>query len=92
MVCHYCGYEIPIPKKCPKCESKLIGSFKAGTEQIENEIKRMFPDVGVVRMDADTTSRKGDYERILREFKSGKAYGKYHVSASSLIINVTYTI
>ncbi len=73
MVCHYCGYEIPIPKKCPKCESKLIGSFKAGTEQIENEVKRMFPNVGVVRMDADTTGRKGDYERILKEFKSGKA-------------------
>jgi len=73
MVCHYCGYEIPIPKMCPKCGSKYIASFKAGTEQIETEVLRLFPDARTIRMDADTTRRKGSYEKILSSFKKEEA-------------------
>lgn len=73
MVCHYCGYETPIPKICPSCQSKYISSFKAGTEQIEAEVKKMWPAARTLRMDADTTRRKDSYEQILGSFKQGEA-------------------
>lgn len=69
MVCHYCGYETIIPKICPRCQSHAIASFRAGTEQIEAEVNRLFPEAKTLRMDADTTNRKGDYDKILGTFK-----------------------
>lgn len=73
MVCHYCGHETAIPVKCPKCSSKYISGFRAGTEQIEAEVKKKFPTAKVLRMDADTTKRKDSYEKILSAFKNGDA-------------------
>lgn len=68
LVCHYCGYEMQEPKKCPSCGSPYILGFKAGTQQIEDQIRKRFPGAGVLRMDADTTRRKGSYEEILSSF------------------------
>lgn len=73
MVCHYCGFETPIPKTCPSCGSKYISSFRAGTEQIEAEVNRIFPKVKTIRMDGDTTKRKGSYEKILSAFGKNEA-------------------
>lgn len=73
MVCHYCGYERPRPKICPKCESKYLLGFKAGTEQIEEEVHKLFPDAVTARLDADTTKQKGSLEKILSAFSEKKA-------------------
>ena len=73
LICHYCGYEEPAVKVCPSCGSKYISGFKAGTQQIEDKLKAMFPKVRVLRMDADTTREKDSYERILSSFAGGEA-------------------
>lgn len=73
MVCHYCGYEKPYPKVCPECGSRYIGGFKAGTEKVEEIVKKTFPEARVLRMDYDTTRTKGSYENILSAFASQKA-------------------
>ncbi len=73
LVCHYCGHEEHIDKKCPKCGSGYIAGFRAGTQKIEDSIKKLFPSAVVIRMDKDTTSGKDGHEKILREFASGKA-------------------
>lgn len=68
LVCHYCGYETAKPKTCPSCGSKYIMSFKAGTEQIEEEVKKLIPGVRTLRMDGDTTAKKGSFDKIVRSF------------------------
>lgn len=73
LICHYCGQEKIVPTICPICRSKYIKYFGTGTEKIENEIKRFFPSSRILRMDLDTTRRKGDHERIYNEFKDHKA-------------------
>lgn len=73
LVCHYCGYEEERHKNCPKCGSKYLLGFKAGTEQIEAEINKMFPRARVLRMDADTTKNKGSMEKILNTFAEKEA-------------------
>lgn len=73
MVCHYCGYETRQPDKCPSCSSPYLLGFKAGTQQIEEQIHKRFPEAKVLRMDADTTRRKDSYEEILTAFSEGKA-------------------
>ena len=73
MRCHYCGYETDAITECPKCGSKYISGFKAGTQQIENEINKLFPMARVLRMDADTTKTKDSYDNILSAFSEGKA-------------------
>ncbi|MBR1862241.1 MAG: primosomal protein N' [Lachnospiraceae bacterium] len=73
LVCHYCGYETTRPEVCPECGSKYIAGFKAGTEQIEESLNRLFPGVKVLRMDADTTKTKDSYEKILSTFSNGEA-------------------
>jgi len=65
LVCHYCGNSKEIPKYCPNCSSKYIKDFGIGTERIESEVKRIFPDSKVARMDHDTTTRKGSHRKIL---------------------------
>ena len=60
--CHYCGYEKEIPKECPECKSKYIKPFGIGTQRIEEEIKFIFSDIRVLRLDKDTTSKKGSFE------------------------------
>lgn len=73
LVCHYCGYEEERHKLCPKCGSKYLLGFKAGTEQIEEEVLRLFPEAKTLRMDADTTRLKGSMEKILSDFSEKKA-------------------
>ncbi len=73
LVCHYCGYEEPRPKVCPECGSKYISGFKAGTEQIEEWLQKQYPAARILRMDADTTAKKGDYEKILSAFANEEA-------------------
>lgn len=73
LVCHYCGYSEPKPKICPKCGSKYISGFRAGTQQIEEKLRELFPNVRTLRMDADTTRTKDSYEKILSEFANGEA-------------------
>ena len=71
--CHYCGYSEAAPVRCPSCSSKLIGGFGIGTEKIESIIGEMFPKAKILRMDADTTAAKGEFEKILSSFAKGKA-------------------
>lgn len=73
LVCHYCGKEIPVPKTCPSCGSHYIRYFGTGTQKIEEETKRLFPEARVLRMDADTTTGKNGHARILELFGKGKA-------------------
>lgn len=73
MVCHYCGYTVKRPEKCPKCASKMLGGFGTGTEKVEEEILRLFPHARTIRMDRDTTTRKDSYQKILEAFKNGSA-------------------
>ena len=73
LVCHYCGYERPGVKECPSCGSPYISGFRAGTEQIEEHLKIRYPGARVLRLDADTTARKGSYDRILSSFANREA-------------------
>lgn len=73
MVCHYCGYETRQPEQCPKCGSPYIGGFRAGTQQIEDTVKKMFPQARVLRMDMDTTREKDGHEKILAAFANEEA-------------------
>ena len=73
LVCHYCGYEMPRVTNCPKCDSKYILGFRAGTQQIEELLQKEFPTARVLRMDADTTKSKDSYEHILSQFADGEA-------------------
>ena len=69
--CHYCGMAINMPKECPYCHTKTLKELGTGTEKIEEEIKKLF-NLRVVRMDLDTTTRKGSHERIINDFKNHK--------------------
>ncbi|MDE6893696.1 MAG: primosomal protein N' [Lachnospiraceae bacterium] len=73
LVCHYCGYETAKPAKCPSCTSPYLLGFKAGTQQIEEQLRKRFPGISVLRMDKDTTGTKDSYEKILTAFSSGEA-------------------
>ena len=73
LVCHYCGYEEPKPAVCPECGSAHIGEFRAGTQQIEDMVKRQFPEARVLRMDMDTTREKDGHEKILAAFADEEA-------------------
>lgn len=73
MKCHYCGFTMPTPKTCPDCGSKYIGGFKAGTQTLEDSVKKYFPQARVLRMDADSTKGKDGHEQILSAFASGEA-------------------
>lgn len=73
LVCHYCGYETAMPGECPECGSKYILGFKAGTQQVEEQLLKMYPQARVLRMDADTTRTKDSYEKILSAFAAKEA-------------------
>ena len=73
MVCHYCGYEEPVPRVCPSCGSKYISGFKAGTQKIEQMVQKRFPQAKILRMDFDTTRTKDSYEKILQAFANNEA-------------------
>lgn len=71
--CHYCGAEKQMPKACPSCGSKYIGTFGLGTQQVEDMVMKRFPEARVLRMDADTTSGKEGHKKILEKFSTHQA-------------------
>ncbi len=71
--CHYCGYTQRNVTECPACGSSYVKYFGTGTQKIEEELKKLFPSIRVLRMDTDTTSQKGGHEKILEEFSKGEA-------------------
>ncbi|MEC1749296.1 primosomal protein N' [Bacillus mojavensis] len=73
MKCHYCGHEEPVPHTCPECGSDHIRFFGTGTQRVEEELTKVLPHARVIRMDVDTTSRKGAHEKLLSAFGEGKA-------------------
>ncbi|WP_213423318.1 primosomal protein N' [Bhargavaea massiliensis] len=71
--CHYCGHEELVPHNCPECTSEHIRFFGTGTQKVQEELHRLFPEARVLRMDVDTTRQKGAHERLLRQFGDGGA-------------------
>ena len=71
MRCHYCGYANNKKDVCPNCKEKEIRQLGSGTQKIEEQIKEIFKEARVLRMDADTTSKKGSHHKIINEFNSG---------------------
>ena len=73
MMCHYCGYSVEQPNVCPSCGSRYIAPFGTGTQKIETMAGELFPDARILRMDLDTTSKKGGHQEILSAFARGEA-------------------
>ncbi|MDR2096117.1 MAG: primosomal protein N' [Treponema sp.] len=71
-ICHYCGYQTEPPKACPQCGSLEAGYSGFGTEMIEEEVRRTFPELRILRADADSTQKKGSLEETLVRFKRGE--------------------
>lgn len=82
LVCHYCQYTTAPPATCPSCGSRYIRHFGVGTEKVEAEVERLFPEASPVRMDVDTTRRKGAHARIVGAF----ARGEYNVLVGTQMI------
>lgn len=68
--CHYCGYGEKVYDKCPKCSEVSLNKLGVGTQKIEEELQDIFPNSKILRMDYDTTSRKGMHEKMIEEFKN----------------------
>ena len=68
--CHYCGYETKAITECPECNSKKVKYFGTGTQKLEDEISKLFPEASTIRMDIDTVSKKNSHEEILNTFKN----------------------
>jgi len=73
MKCHYCGHEERIPYRCPNCGQDKIRYYGTGTQKVEEELQTLLPDSRILRMDVDTSRRKGAHEKILRTFGEGQA-------------------
>ncbi|QAA22300.1 primosomal protein N' [Sporolactobacillus terrae] len=71
--CHYCGYEQAVPAACPNCSSDAMRFFGTGTQKVEAELNRLIPEARVIRMDVDTTRKKGSHEKLLRRFGKEEA-------------------
>ncbi len=71
--CHYCGEVMDPPAKCPSCGSRYIKFFGAGTQKVEEEVRKLLPGVPLVRMDIDTTGGRDGHGKVLEEFRSGRA-------------------
>ena len=74
LTCHYCGYTYAVPRSCPACGSVELVNRGFGTEKIEDNIREIFPDAKVARMDLDTTRSRSAYERIIADFEAGKTH------------------
>ena len=73
LLCHMCGYGERLPRKCPSCGAERLSYLGYGTQKLEGEIGKYLPDVRVLRMDADTTTQKMSYDRMLEDFREGRA-------------------
>lgn len=71
--CHYCGYEEQMAPTCRACGSDAIRFFGTGTQKVEEELLKLLPEARIIRMDVDTTSRKGSHEKLLQHFQNGQA-------------------
>ncbi|MHB1042738.1 MAG: replication restart helicase PriA [Eubacteriales bacterium] len=71
--CHYCGYTSVMPEVCPQCSSRTIRYFGAGTQKVEEEVRQIFRESRVLRMDGDSTTRRGAHAEILERFQNGGA-------------------
>ena len=92
LLCHYCGYTESVPNNCPKCGGSHLGFFGYGTQRLEDELKRNFPDARLLRMDADTTAVKNSHSDIYTTFKNEGAdilYGTQMVAKGLDFPNVT---
>ena len=72
LVCHYCGRRTPVPKKCPECGSSYIKYFGIGTERVEDEVRKLFPQAQTDRLDLDVVKSRRDVDRILGNFSKKK--------------------
>ncbi|EYA37143.1 replication restart helicase PriA [Bacteroides fragilis] len=72
LTCHYCGYTYQLPRSCPACEGGELMHRGFGTEKIEDDVKLIFPEASVARMDLDTTRTRSAYEKIIADFEQGK--------------------
>ena len=72
LTCHYCGFTYPVPDVCPNCESTELRGRGYGTEKIEDQLREIFPQARIARMDLDTTRTRNAYERIIGDFSSGR--------------------
>lgn len=73
LMCHHCGYSIPMPETCPECGSGHLQFSGIGTQKIEEELATLYPNAKVLRMDADTTTQRTTHEKLLDQFAEGKA-------------------
>lgn len=73
MKCHYCGHEEPIPNRCPKCQSRQIRYYGTGTQKVQEQLENLLPQARVIRMDVDTTRKKGQHEALLKQFELHQA-------------------
>ena len=73
LTCHYCGYTMRVPEVCPCCESRDIRGRGYGTEKIEDEVRSIFPEARIARMDLDTTRTRNAYERLINDFSAGRS-------------------
>ena len=73
LLCHMCGYSERVPKRCPSCNGDRLSFLGYGTQKLESELNKYVPDMTVMRMDADTTSGKMSYDRMLEDFREGRA-------------------
>ena len=73
LICHYCGKTKPLPKVCPSCGSKFIKQFGVGTQKVEEEVQKYFPEARVLRMDRDTTGKKDSFEKFYEKIKNKEA-------------------
>lgn len=70
--CHYCGYTKYLDILCPNCHEKSLSDYGMGTEKLEEYLKKKYPLARLLRMDRDTTSKKGEHEKIIKDFQEGK--------------------
>ena len=73
LLCHLCGYREPTPRACPSCSAEALSFLGFGTQKLESEMSKYLPEMAVMRMDADTTSGKLAYDRMLDDFRRGNA-------------------
>lgn len=71
--CHYCNYYEQVPHQCPSCESDTIRYFGTGTQKVEESLNKLIPEARIIRMDVDTTTKKGSHEQLLRKFAKKQA-------------------
>ena len=73
LTCHYCGYTVRVPNRCPACEGERFADVGTGTEKVEDAIAKLFPDATTLRMDLDTAHTRQQYERLISDFANHRA-------------------